>query len=106
MSRIEQLQQLHEADPEDSFIHYALAQEYTKLHQYYRARDTYIALKHRDPEYLGLYFHLGAVLQELDENEAALACYDEGMLVAKRQADIHALAELKTAKTNLEMELL
>ena len=40
---------------------------------------------------------------QLNEKEKALKTFDEGIIVAKKLADFHALSELHTAKTNLEI---
>ena len=101
--RIEQLKAFLAEDPGDSFIRYALAKEYEGMGQMYQARDAYLALKKDDPTYVGLYYHLGKLYEELGEEEEALATYTEGINVAKKATDFHALSELNTAKVNLEM---
>jgi tetratricopeptide (TPR) repeat protein len=102
-NRIEQLKAFLADDPGDSFIRYALAKEYEGMGQMYQARDTYLALKKDDPQYVGLYYHLGKLYEELGDEQEALATYSEGINVAKKAADFHALSELNTAKVNLEM---
>jgi tetratricopeptide (TPR) repeat protein len=102
--RIDQLIAFLTEDPGDSFIRYALAQEYQKRGQMYQARDAYLQLKESDPDYVGLYYHLGKLYEELGEKETAIETYESGIQVAKRLADFHALSELNTAKTNLEIE--
>lgn len=105
MSRIDQLKAFLAEDPGDSFIRYALAKEYETIGQMYQARDAYLALKADDPEYVGLYYHLGKLYEELDDLASALATYTEGIDVAKKATDFHALSELNTARVNLEMEM-
>lgn len=105
MDRIEKLKSFMESDPEDSFIRFALAQEYTKHGLLKAALDEYLTLKQKDPEYVGLYYHLGKLYEELYERENALATYEAGINLSKKQGDFHALSELMNAKTNLEIEM-
>lgn len=103
--RIETLKQFLVDDPEDAFVTFALAKEYEKLGTPKKALDTYLKLKEMDDMYIGLYYHLGKLYEELDEPTLAILAYDEGIGVAKKLADFHALSELHNAKTNLELEL-
>ncbi|MEE9438040.1 MAG: hypothetical protein V3V14_03500 [Saprospiraceae bacterium] len=104
-NRIETLKQFLAEDPEDSFIMFALAKEYEKIGTLKAALETYLDLKSMDVNYVGLYYHLGALQIELGDKESALTTYTEGIEIAKKQADFHALSELHTVKTNLEIEL-
>lgn len=101
--RIDQLLNFLKEDPKDSFIRYALAQEYEGMGQKYQARDAYLALMEDDPAYVGIYYHLGKLYEEFGEEEEALATYEAGIQVAKKAADFHSLSELNNAKVNLEM---
>jgi len=103
--RLEHLKALHAEDPEDDFVLYALAQEYSKLGLLQDSLDHYLLLKGKSPDYVGLYYHLAGLYAEMDESEKALKIYDEGITVANKLKDLHALGELKNAKTNLELEL-
>ena len=102
-NRIDTLISFLKDDPQDSFVRFALAKEYEKLGTLKKALDSYLELKKMDPEYVGLYYHLAAIYEKLDEPVEALLIYDEGIAIAKKQADFHALSELHTAKTNLEI---
>lgn len=58
-----------------------------------------------DPDYVGTYYHLGKLYEEIEEGEKALEIYQKGIEIAKKIKDQHALSELMGAKMNLEMEL-
>ena len=103
--RIEQLTDLHKQDPDDEFVMFALAQEYFKSDEYDKALAFYLLLKKKNEDYVGLYYHLGALYTEMDQHAEALATYDEGIQIAQKLEDFHALGELKNAKTNLELGL-
>ena len=102
-NRIDTLLQFLKEDPQDSFVRFALAKEYEKMGTLKSALDTYEELREMDPDYVGLYYHLGGLYIQLNEKEKALNTFETGITVAKKQADFHALSELHTAKTNLEI---
>jgi len=103
-NRIDTLLKFLEEDPKDSFIKFALAKEYEKIGTLKKALDTYTELREMDPDYVGLYYHLAALQLELTLPDEALKTYDQGIEVAKRVADFHALSELHTAKLNLDID--
>jgi tetratricopeptide (TPR) repeat protein len=91
-------------DPDNAFLLYALAKEYEYQQQTTEALDTFLDLKGKHPDYVGLYYHLGKLLESTGRPEDALAAYNEGVQVAKQLADHHALSELLNARANLETE--
>jgi len=101
--RIEHLNGLLQDDPKDEFVLYALAQEYLKLEELDQSLSFFLRLKDVNPDYVGLYYHLAALYQELDEEDKAMATYLDGISVAQKIGDQHALSELMNAKTNLEL---
>lgn len=103
-SRLNQILQFLKDSPDDSFLLFALAKEYEKADDLNAALLTYERLRAVDEEYVGLYFHLGALLEKLERKSDALAVYDAGIEIARRVGDIHALGELRGVRMNLEME--
>lgn len=103
-NRIDTLIKFLEEDPGDSFIKFAIAKEYEKMGTLKKALDTYLELRKMDPNYVGLYYHLAALQIELSLPDEALKTYDEGIVIAKKAADFHALSELHTAKLNLDID--
>lgn len=101
--RFDHLKGLLQEDPSDEFIMYALAQECIKLDLLNDALGYFLQLRELNADYVGLYYHLGALYIELDKEENALNTYDEGIAIAKKINDPHALSELMNAKTNLEL---
>lgn len=106
MSRLEQLVKMLKEDPKDSFLIFAIAKEYEKTNNLTEAINQYELLKKKDPNYVGLYYHLAHLYAETDQIERAMKVYDEGIVIAKRTSDFHALSELVNAKKNVEMESL
>lgn len=103
-NRIDTLLAFLKDDPEDSFVRFALAKEYEKMGTLKKALDTYINLKELEPDYVGLYYHLGGLYELLNEKKQALQTYEDGIVVAKKIADFHSLSELHNAKMNLEVD--
>ena len=103
--RLNQLLNLYKDDPKDEFVLFALAQEYQKMGETSTAINFFLNLKTQNPNYVGLYYHLAKIYVSLDEVAKATKIYSEGMDVAQRIGDLHALGELKNAKLNFELEL-
>ena len=105
MDRMDRLQAMLKDYPNDSFVLFAIAMEYKNQESYEMAIEQFNSLKNRDPEYVGLYYHLAECLYEIENFKDALFIYDQGISIANKLMDQHAKAELMNAKTNLEMEM-
>ncbi len=99
---LERLLQFHEADPEDSFTRFALAQEYLKSGNEQQALDYFEGLVRSNPEYTGTYYHLGNLLVRMGRKEDAMRIYEAGILAARRQKNLRDLAELQDALLALQ----
>lgn len=91
--------------PDDAFTLFAIAKEYEKAKNSEKALQYYLLLKEKHPDYVGLYYHLGKLFESLKQSSEALSIYATGIEVARSQRDNHALAELNSAKMELEMDL-
>lgn len=96
--RLKLLQSMLEKSPKDSFLLFAIAKEYEGLGKNDDALDFFLNLKESQPDYVGLYYHLGKLYEKNDEIEKAFFTYKDGMEVAKKAGDQHALSELAGAK--------
>lgn len=70
-----------------------------------QAKVLFESIKAQDPDYVGVYYHLGKLYSEIEENKKALDTYKKGIEVAIRLSDLHAKSELQGALLNLELEL-
>ena len=95
--RLEALKEFYEEDPTDSFTRFALAQEYLKRGDAEEALAFFEGLVEDDPDYVGTYYHLGKLYEQLGRTDEAKATYRRGIDVAQRQRDIKARAELQDA---------
>ncbi len=103
--RLKLLLDMLKNDPEDSFVRYAVAKEYESLSDYQSSLDHFLILKTKDPNYVGMYYHLAKLYEKLENLSLALQTYDEGIAVSKKIPDFHALSELNSARLNLEMDM-
>lgn len=95
------LQQMLEKDPKDEFVCFALAKEYEKEGDLDHARKYYELLRSNNEDYVGLYYHLAKLLEAQALPVEAFQVYKDGMAVAKKVGDQHALSELAGAKMEL-----
>ena len=106
--RISQLLEFLESEPDDPFIIYGLAMEYQKSdsREYnQKAQKCFETLLDSFPSYLPTYYHAAAFFADLGVTEKAKDTYKQGIEVANKQGDQHALAELQNAYQNFLFEL-
>ncbi|MCC5934544.1 MAG: tetratricopeptide repeat protein [Balneolales bacterium] len=103
--RIAQLKSFVEADERDMFSRFALALEYLKTGDTENALALFLEIREKEPGYAGLYYHLGKLYLHTGNTEKALAAFDEGIRVCEQLQELHALKELREAKTSLLLEL-
>lgn len=103
-TRLKQLYDFLEKQPEDPFLKYAIATEYLKLDEREKALEGFRGLLRHHPDYVGTYYHLGKLLEQLGQEAAAEEVYRKGMEVASSQGKRHALSELQGALASLTAE--
>ena len=97
MERIEKLLQFLSQSPSDNFLQHALALEYIKHGKLNEAKETFEALLNRDESYIGSYYHLAKLLEQLNQRDEAIKWYEKGLSKAREAADRHAYNELQAA---------
>jgi Tfp pilus assembly protein PilF len=101
MDRIERLKGFLTSNPDDCFVKHALALEYVKLNNEAQAKALFEEVLQTDPNYIGSYYHLGKLLERINDQPGAIATYEKGMLKAQELGDRHAYGELRTAYEEL-----
>ena len=101
MNRIEKLEEYLRATPNDSFLQHALALECIKIGEVERARGLFESVLHRDPEYVGSYYHLAKLLERTGLVQEAIPVYQKGIAVARQLNDRHSQNELQMALDEL-----
>ena len=83
-NRLDQLLQFIEHEPNDAFLQYALATEYLRINKLDKALFYYENLINNHPDYVGTYYHLGKLYEQLNRKEDAITTYQLGSQVAKK----------------------
>ena len=100
MNRLEQLHQFLQEDPDDPFNIYALALEYQKTNQQ-KAKELFDALLLKHEAYVPAYYHAGNLYRDLGLEDQALQIFEKGMTEARRQNELKAMRELRSAYDEL-----
>jgi tetratricopeptide (TPR) repeat protein len=100
--RFQYLQQLLAASPKDNFVLFALAKECESHEDDAQALFFYLQLQESNPNYVGLYYHLGKLYEKLKDDQKAIQTYKKGIEISKIAGDRHAANELSGALLNLE----
>jgi len=101
-SKIKRLAQNVRKNPDDSFSKFALALELLKNNQTKKALMLFESVYDNDPEYLGVYYHLGKLYESLENYHHAEKLYNEGIRVAENQHDERTRQELTEALESLK----
>lgn len=100
--RISKLLKLLEADPNDAFCLYGLAQEHAKTGRYDEALRFYDRTLAADPNYLYAYFHKARAQEAVGRRSDAQMTLREGLKRAQAVQDGKALNEMSEYLWSLE----
>ena len=101
MNRIERIQQMLQTSPNDNFLRHALALEYIKEGKEEEAKQLFVAILTKAPDYVGSYYHLAKLFERNGDNNGAIEWYEKGMKAAKEAKENHAYNELQSAYEEL-----
>lgn len=104
-SKIKQLARQIKHNPGDSFSKFALALEFRKQGEFKKARILFEDILSNDPEYVGVYYHLGKLYEALDRLDDAQSLYKKGIKIAREQDEKRTEKELREALEQLETEM-
>lgn len=93
--RIEKLRRLLEAEPDDAFCLYALAQEYAKHAEQDKAIEHFDRVIALEPENGYAYFHKARSLESLGKQDAARETLQRGLRAVSPSADAKAHREIE-----------
>jgi tetratricopeptide (TPR) repeat protein len=99
--RLTYLLKLSREMPSDAFIKYGLALEYVSMNDDDTALGYFRELYAMHRDYLPLYYQLGKLYERNGKEKEAIGIYDEGIIVARNQKDMHTLNELQSALDEL-----
>ncbi len=95
--RLETLKQFIEANPNDCFARYGVAQEYVKRGENEKALEEFNRIVEINPAYQAAYYHAGKTYEKLQRVDEARSIFEKGIEVATRSGDLHARSELEEA---------
>ena len=96
MSRIKDLEDLLDANPDDPFIIYALAREHEAQFNTMQAVLMYEYLINNHPAYIASYYHYSKLLYEAGNRTQALALLKRGIEEGIKEKDLHSVGEMKS----------
>ena len=103
MNRLDHIKELIKNGDRDPFLLFAEAKETEKI-DFIASIDLYENLRSSNPEYVGLYLHLGKCYEKKGDFTSAKLIYTTGIDSAKKVGDFHSASELNSALNMLEEE--
>lgn len=104
-NRIKHLATAVQQNPDDTFSKFALALELLKENRVEKAQLLFEAVLKQDPEYLGVYYHLGKLYQSRGLYDEALQLFRDGTELAAKKNDLRTKSELHEAILQLQFEM-
>lgn len=101
-SRLEQLQQMLLQEPNDEFLQYAITVEYFSAGEVEKAIEGLEKLLANNKNYLAAYYQLGKCYEAQNQNQKAIAIYNQGVEIAQQQNKTKTVNELREALFLLE----
>ena len=103
-SRLTQLFALLSDQPQEIFLHYAIASEYKKVQNWDEAAAWFLRTLALNPSYIAAYYQLAEVYEANGQRSEAKAAYETGIIHAQAAKDLKSISEFKNALMNLEIE--
>ena len=103
--KIRKLARFIRANPNDSFSKFALALEFLKRDQLDKALMLFENIRENEPEYDGVYYHLGKLYERTGRLQKAADTYKEGIQMAANNENKRNVSELKEALAEVEIDL-
>lgn len=100
--RLQKLKEMEAQKPNDVFLKYAIALEYVSVGKDEEAKLILEGLLMLSPDYIATCYQLGKLYERLGENEKAIAVYQKGVELARKNGDKKNLGELNEAIMMLE----
>lgn len=94
LKRIEYIRTMLDDQPDDPFLHFALAKELDATGNSDAALKAYEKVKELDSGYLGLYYHLAELQYRMGNPDTAVKTAEAGIQIGKTQGASKDVAEL------------
>lgn len=104
-NKISRLAKNIQQDPSDTFSKFALALELLKEDHVEKAQLLFEAILKQDPDYLGVYYHLGKLYQRRQMFSLAKEMFGKGIQLAEKKNETRTKSELSEALIQLKFEI-
>lgn len=94
-SKLEQLKELAQLEPDDPVVHYGLGMEYLRAGEAANAAAAFRRVLELKPDYSAAYRELGKALEKLGQAGEAIAAYEKGKEVAREKGDLQTAKEIE-----------
>ena len=94
-SKLEQLKELAQLEPDDPVVHYGLGVEYLRAGDPQNAAAALRRAVELKPDYSAAYRERGKALAKLGQSEEARATYEEGKRIAQQKGDLQTAKEIE-----------
>ncbi len=101
MSRLEQLEKLLKAEPDDAFLNFGIAMELAKAQRFDESLARFDRVIQFDPNYIAAHFHKAKTLLAMGAEEAAKAELSQGIERAAACGEMHAKGEMEELLSSL-----
>ena len=101
-TKLEQLKELAQLDPEDPVVHYGLGMEYLRAGEAENAAAAFRQTIELKPDYSAAYRELGKALEKLGQGAEAIATYEKGKEVATQKGDLQTVKEIEVFLRRLQ----
>jgi tetratricopeptide (TPR) repeat protein len=101
-NRFDLLKEMLQKDPEDNFLNYALALEYSRQSEVSKAIRIIETILVKDETYLPAYYQLGKLYEQEAMVDKAIDIYKRGIDIAKKDNNLKTMGELTEALMILE----
>lgn len=101
MSRLDKLIKLLDAEPNDPFVLYGIAQEHANAERFHDAIAFYDRCLQADASYLYAHYHKAVAQKELNDEHGAKATIRAGLAAARKAGDLKAQSELQSLLDSL-----
>ncbi|MDP2187907.1 MAG: tetratricopeptide repeat protein [Sphingobacteriaceae bacterium] len=103
-SRLAQLFALLSEQPQEVFLHYAIASEYKKAQHWEEAVQWFQKTVQLTPNYIAAYYQMAEAFEASGQREAAKNSLETGLHYAQGAKDLKSISEFKNALMNLDIE--
>lgn len=102
MSRIEQIERMLASEPNDAFLNFGLAMEYTKAGRDEEAIRQFSRVLEVDSGYVAAYSQKANLLLKMSRAAEAASTLRDGIAIAKGKGEAHAAAEMGEVLATIE----